>query len=269
MGPTTTSTPVRCRTADWSLNRLAAAASCGVEAAVPSWSTRLHKMDGAGQPIRTLSFHETHEWHPSLLNDGRVIYTRWDYVDRNAAKFHGLWTCNQDGSNPSILFGNYTTRPWACYQAKADSRLQQDRVRGRWPSRERGWHADAARSRSTLRLDPQRGEDRFEALTCLTPEVGFRRSGGMAQELLLQPLAPFREVLLRGLQSRSACRAATRASIANTETGIYYFDVFGNLELLYRQPGISAVYPIPLARAYSTGRAIADHARHRTRRGGR
>ena len=79
----------------------------------------LHRMDAGGTRPRTLSFHETHEWHPSLLHDGRIVYTRWDYVDRNAAKFHGLWTCNLDGSNPSVLFGNYTVRPWASYQAKA------------------------------------------------------------------------------------------------------------------------------------------------------
>jgi hypothetical protein len=32
----------------------------------------------------------------------------------------------------------------------------------------------------------------------------------------------------------------------DTETGLYYFDRFGNLELLYRDPGISCMYPIPL-----------------------
>jgi hypothetical protein len=79
----------------------------------------LHRMEADGTGLRTLSFHETHEWHPSVLPDGRILYTRWDYVDRNAAKFHGLWTCNLDGSNPAVLFGNYTVRPWAAYQAKA------------------------------------------------------------------------------------------------------------------------------------------------------
>ena len=47
-------------------------------------------MDANGKNVRTLSFHETHEWRPSVLNDGRIVYTRWDYVDRNATKFHGL-----------------------------------------------------------------------------------------------------------------------------------------------------------------------------------
>ena len=44
----------------------------------------------------------------------------------------------------------------------------------------------------------------------------------------------------------------------NTETGIYYLDSFGNLELLYRQPGISAVYPIPLSSRAGATRARAS-----------
>ncbi|MFH1919731.1 MAG: hypothetical protein ABIP48_07610, partial [Planctomycetota bacterium] len=70
----------------------------------------LHRMDASGDNVRTLSFHETNEWHPSVLADGRIVYIRWDYVDRSAANFHGLWTTNPDGTKPSLLFGNYTMR---------------------------------------------------------------------------------------------------------------------------------------------------------------
>ena len=38
---------------------------------VPTYT--LHRMDGDGRNIRTLSFHETNEWHPSVLNDGRIV----------------------------------------------------------------------------------------------------------------------------------------------------------------------------------------------------
>ncbi len=44
------------------------------------------------------------------------------------------------------------------------------------------------------------------------------------------------------------CPAATPAT-GESETGLYHFDRFGNLELLFRQEGISAVYPIPLRSA--------------------
>ena len=43
----------------------------------------LYDMAADGSDINCLSFHESNEWHPSVTHDGRIIYTRWDYVDRH------------------------------------------------------------------------------------------------------------------------------------------------------------------------------------------
>jgi hypothetical protein len=43
---------------------------------------------------------------PNVLPDGRVLYTRWEYVNRDAVSFHHLWTMNPDGSGPMVFFGN-------------------------------------------------------------------------------------------------------------------------------------------------------------------
>jgi len=205
----------------------------------------LHRMDADGKNLRTLSFHETHEWHPSVLGDGRIVYTRWDYVDRNAAKFHGLWTCNPDGTHPSILFGNYTTRPWACYQAKAIP--GSDRVllvAG-------GHHANVGGTLvildpSRAALDPVTGEDRPEALTRLTPEVCFAEAQGWPKSFFYSPW-PLSENYFLVAFSLDPLPGGYTGQHRDSETGIYYFDRFGNLELLFRRKGISAVYPIPLA----------------------
>ena len=175
------------------------------------------------------------------------MYTRWDYVDRNAAKFHGLWTCNPDGTNPAILFGNYTTRPWACYQAKAI------------PGSERilfvagGHHANVGGTLvmldpSRAALDPESGEDRFEALECLTPEVCFPEAQGWPKSYFYSPWPLSENYFLVAFSHDPLCGGYT-GQHRETETGLYYFDRFGNLELLFRRQGISAVYPIPLAPA--------------------
>jgi hypothetical protein len=204
----------------------------------------LHRMDAGGQNIRTLSFHETHEWHPSVLHDGRLIYTRWDYVDRNAAKFHGLWTSNPDGTNPSVLFGNYTTRPWACYQAKAvpgSNRIVF--VAG-------GHHANVG---GTLMLvDPARtaldkasGQDRGESLECLTPGVCFAEADDWPGSYFYSPWPLSENYYLVSFSYDPLPGGYTR-EYRNTQTGLFYFDRFGNLELLFWREGISSVYPIPL-----------------------
>ena len=57
----------------------------------------LFDMGADGGNIRCLSYHETNEWHPSVTHDGRIIYTRWDYVDRHGCTAHMPWITTLDG----------------------------------------------------------------------------------------------------------------------------------------------------------------------------
>jgi hypothetical protein len=204
----------------------------------------LHRMDADGKNLRALSYHETDEWHPSVLHDGRIVYTRWDYVDRSAANFHGLWTCNPDGSNPAVLFGNYTHRPWACYQAQAV------------PGSNRilfiaGGHHCAVGGPlvlldpSRVALDPRSGEDRPEAFQELTPEVRFPEADGWSESYFFSPWPLSEKYFLTAFSHDRI--GGEYAGQHPDMTGLYYFDRFGNLELLFRREGISAVYPVPLA----------------------
>ena len=45
------------------------------------------------------------------MEDGRVIYDRWEYVDRNFGDAQGLWTVNPDGTRHAIYYGNNTNSP--------------------------------------------------------------------------------------------------------------------------------------------------------------
>lgn len=67
----------------------------------------LHSMKADGTDIIPLSYHETNEWHPSVDNSGKIVYTRWDYVDRDDCIAHHLWTCYPDGRDPRSYHGNY------------------------------------------------------------------------------------------------------------------------------------------------------------------
>jgi hypothetical protein len=85
----------------------------------------LCSMKPDGTDIIKLSFHETHEWLPSVANDGKILYTRWDYVDRATWASHGFWTCFPDGRDPRAPNGNYYGRklfkdgtPYAAYNQR-------------------------------------------------------------------------------------------------------------------------------------------------------
>ncbi|MEN6428108.1 MAG: hypothetical protein ABFE13_22395 [Phycisphaerales bacterium] len=204
----------------------------------------LHRMDASGDNVRTLSFHETNEWHPSVLADGRIVYTRWDYVDRSAANYHGLWVSNPDGTNPMIAFGNYTQRINACFQAKAVPGSNKIAfIAG-------AHHADVGGSLVLVdpdkyRLDPVTSEDRFESLDVLTPEVCFPEGVGWPGSFFHSPWPLSEDYFLVAFSFKPLPGMGSNVKDDNY-TGLYYFDRFGNLELLYTDPNFSCMYPIPL-----------------------
>jgi len=76
---------------------------------VPCWYTHvaiLYVCDGNGANIRPISGNIEHDNTPWPLPDGRVIYERWEYVDRSRVAFHHLWTANPDGTGQMIYYGN-------------------------------------------------------------------------------------------------------------------------------------------------------------------
>jgi len=76
---------------------------------VNCWLTQvavLHRCDRDGRNIRQISANLEHDNTPWPLPDGRILYTRWEYVDRNQVTYHHLWTANPDGTNQTVYFGN-------------------------------------------------------------------------------------------------------------------------------------------------------------------
>jgi len=67
--------------------------------------------DGSG--LRQLGHNTLFEGHPSLLADGRVLYSRWEYVDKHFGPAQGLWTMNPDGSEHEMYYGNNAWWPGA------------------------------------------------------------------------------------------------------------------------------------------------------------
>ncbi len=204
----------------------------------------LHRMDADGANVRTLSWHETSEWHPSVLHDGSIVYIRWDYVDRSAAHFHGLWVTNPDGTNTRALFGNYTQRINACYQPKAIPNSNKIVFLAG------AHHANVGGSIVLVdplrtRLDQNKGQDSLDAIERLTPEVCFPEAPGWPDSYFHSPWPLSEDYYLVSFSFDPLPGMGPKVE-EDTHTGLYLFDRFGNLELLYRDPEISSMYPIPL-----------------------
>ncbi len=66
----------------------------------------LYRCDGDGGNICQLSANIEQDNTPWVLPDGRVLYMRWEYVDRSRVNYHHLWTMNPDGTGQMVYFGN-------------------------------------------------------------------------------------------------------------------------------------------------------------------
>jgi hypothetical protein len=78
----------------------------------------LFRMDGDGANIHQIGHSTLHEGHGALMPDGRILYDRWEYVDRNFGDAQGLWTSNPDGTNHVVYFGNNTPSPGGILDAR-------------------------------------------------------------------------------------------------------------------------------------------------------
>ncbi len=81
---------------------------------VGCWKTQvatLFRCDRQGNNIYPLSFNPEHDNTPAMLSDGRILYTRWEYVDRSQVGYHQLWAMNPDGTNVVAYYGNQKHYP--------------------------------------------------------------------------------------------------------------------------------------------------------------
>lgn len=211
--------------------------------------------DGSG--LHPISYHETQEWDPALLPDGRIIYTRWDYVDRSAVFYEQLWTTGVDGTRPAIFFGNNTFNPVGIWEPRAVPGSR------RVMATAAAHHAMTAGS--IILVDVAAGVDGKEPLIRLTPEVPFPEGEIRTPPSWFSAKAeprttpendrwpahcyrspyPLSERYFLAAYSFEGLVGEARANVPNM-FGLYLVDAFGNRELLYRDLEVASAWPVPL-----------------------
>jgi hypothetical protein len=213
-----------------------------------------------GSEPRTISYHETQEWDPAVLEDGRVIYTRWDYVDRNAVHYQQLWTTRPDGSSPLAYYGNNTLSPVGVWEARS--------VPGSSHVMATAAAHHAMTAGSIILLDTTKGVDGAEPITRLTPDAPFPESethvapnnwhapGSPAEYATPEEEKrwpghcyrspwPLSKDYFLAAYSFDALIGEPDGNRANM-FGLYLVDAFGNKELLYRDLSIASQWPVPI-----------------------
>ena len=199
----------------------------------PISATALHVMDADGKDIRKLSGSPLTELAPCVMNDGRVIYMRWEYVDKGFGNVQSLWSMHPDGSHSAHVYKNDVALPAGMVDPRSIPGSELIVTVG-------APHCTLAVGPVVL-VDNRTDRRTGKAMTNITPEIGYpsmfpaKRSIGFFKEPY-----PFSEKFF--LVSHNPGIKRKRG----TGYGIYALDAWGNRAELYRDPEISCFQPIPL-----------------------
>ncbi|MHC4519634.1 MAG: HzsA-related protein, partial [Planctomycetota bacterium] len=205
---------------------------------VPAYT--LHSMNEDGSDISCLSYHEANEWHPSVNHDGLIVYTRWDYVDRGNIQAHHPWTTTPDGRDARAIQGNFAESK----NARPIMELDLRAIPGspKYIATAAAHHGQAYGS--LVLINPHvEDDDAMAPVQRVTPEVPFpeAESSFNSGQVYATPW-PLSEYFY--LCVYDARGSAPRGPQNNY--GVYLLDAFGNKELIYRDPHISCLSPIPV-----------------------
>ncbi len=200
----------------------------------------LFDMDPDGRRMRCLNYHETNEWNPSVTNDGKILYTRWDYIDRFGCIAHHPWVTSIDGRDPRAVHGNFSPRHW-----RPDGEFDCRAIPGSPKYIATAGPHHGLSFGSLILIDPQIEDDNaMGPVKRITPDVGFPESQNGGQVIgTAWPLSEDYYLAVADYRFQPGSRVGKGQS--RGQYGLYLYDAFGNRELIYYDPEIAVASPIP------------------------
>ena len=206
----------------------------------------LYSMKPDGSNIRAISNNKDFDRYPHVLDTGQIIFTRWEYQERHLWQVHNVWVRHPDGSMSDPIFKEHiNSGPMALRDARhiPNSHKLIATACG---------HHEFAQGAIML-MDPHVGTNDIGGMNLVTPGVSPREGGlgkgkpvpqGAVQDdggLYQQPYALSENAFLVSYSYH-----LPRQDKNAYNFGLYYIDVWGNKELIHRDPVLSSVYPIPV-----------------------
>ncbi len=185
--------------------------------------------------IRQISFAEANETDPVVLPDGRLVYTRWDYINRNVTMFHMLWYTHPDGATQANFYGADTEKPW---MVSSTAPIPNSR---KVVALATGHHSFS--TGCIITIDTTIGENGPEPIKRITPEIPyFEAEAGTIHGCYSTPW-PITDDLFLAAYSPDILPKQGRTP--SDTFSIYLVDSFGGRELIYKG-ATSCFSPTPL-----------------------
>jgi formylglycine-generating enzyme required for sulfatase activity len=198
--------------------------------------TNTYIIDADGQNIRQLTFDQEHNWSPCVMNNGRILYQRWEYADLPHSNSRMLFTMNPDGTSQFAWYGSNSLWPNSIFYARP--------IPGS-PTKAIGivtGHHGVARQGEMILFDVSVGRNEADGAVQRIGDWGKEVEPVVADNLVggswpkfLHPYPISDKYFLAAVQPTASSRI-----------GIYLVDVFDNMLLLSESPTHQLMEPIPL-----------------------
>ena len=217
----------------------------------------LYLLNPKDESVRRLTFEQDHNWCPTVLNNGRVLYARWEYSDSPHYFTRVLMHMNPDGTEQmEYAFSNsywpnstFYARPIPGHPTKFVAVISG--------------HHGVPRMGELILYDTSRG--RHETSGCLQRIPGYGKpvpariadglvNGSWPKFLHPYPLGEHDTGRGGGKYFVVSCQPTSR-----DPWGIYLVDIYDNMLLLAQEPGYALMEPIPFQKT-PTPPAIPDKA---------
>ena len=214
--------------------------------------TNLCRLDAGQREPRPLSQGALSEFCPTVMNDGRILYNRWEYVDKGAGAVQSLWAMMPDGSQSEEIYGDNIGPPSVFNQARhvpGHNNLVVCLGAGHSPGN----------VGAIMLVDLHKNKGSAEAMTALTPGSVPKGNWGLRQFRNGQWMVdiygpwycdpfPLTDAGAADLGGKFFLVSCNPAGMWNDPAGygIYLLDVFGNRVPIYADPQISCWQARPL-----------------------
>lgn len=210
---------------------------------VPCWHgvetkyvANLYSMNSDGSGMRRLCFDQDHDMHPSVRNNGQVVYSRWDYTGINRIFFRPLMAMNPDGTSQKSIYGSNMWFPSGFYSPK-----ELPGQTGKFLGIVAGYHG-SWRSGKLAVLDindvdnPNAGTKQIHGKwNPLKPEI---RDGWSHQS--------WPEFMTPSFITDKYYLASVWEKQKDKKIGIYLADADNDISLLHEEEGYAFLEPLPL-----------------------
>ncbi len=200
---------------------------------------QLYVMDGTGAPgtrnIRQITFEQDSDWCPTMLNNGRLMYLRWEYVDLPHYFSRILFHCNPDGTDQREYYHSNSYFPNSFFFARPIPG-HASMVVG-----VAGGHHGISRSGRLLLIDPARGRSEAEGVVQEIPGRGKQVEPIIRDQLVKDVWPQFLHPYpLSAKYFLVACKPT-----AQSLWGIWLVDVFDNMIPVKEEEGAALLEPVP------------------------